>query len=121
VKPGAVEIVLKVRDEASRELRHATLAMLRHQIFNEISNERERQDQLHGDHSAVWLPTGDALSVLVEEVGEVARAVIEKDPAQLRAELIQTAAVSLAMLEGLYLRRLTESDQVLAHAAREGL
>jgi NTP pyrophosphatase (non-canonical NTP hydrolase) len=42
------------------------------------------------------------LAVLMEEVGEVARALIEKEPVDdLRAELIQVAAVAHAWAESL--------------------
>jgi NTP pyrophosphatase (non-canonical NTP hydrolase) len=41
------------------------------------------------------------LAVLGEEVGEVSRAFLEKDAAGLRAELVQVAAVCIAILEGI--------------------
>jgi hypothetical protein len=39
------------------------------------------------------------LAVLVEEVGEVARAVMEHDAGQVHTELVQVAAVAVAWLE----------------------
>jgi NTP pyrophosphatase (non-canonical NTP hydrolase) len=41
------------------------------------------------------------LRVLVEEVGEVAKAQQDETDAELRAELIQVAAVAVAMVEAL--------------------
>jgi hypothetical protein len=40
-------------------------------------------------------------AVLAEECGEVARAVLDKDDAALRLELVQVAAVAVAWLESL--------------------
>ncbi len=67
----------------------------RSDIFMAISTERERQDRLHPDD----YPDGVFLAVLVEEVGEVARAWLEYEPKQLRTELVQVAAVCVRMLE----------------------
>jgi hypothetical protein len=41
------------------------------------------------------------MAVLTEEVGEVARAVMERDRDGLRAELVQVAAVAVAWIEGI--------------------
>ena len=41
------------------------------------------------------------LTVLTEEVGEVGRAILDRDHPNLRAELIQVAAVAVAWLEGM--------------------
>lgn len=62
-----------------------------------IQDERARQDakwgadQHHDPH--LWT------TILAEEFGEVARAVLEHDAAGLRAELVQVAAVCVAWLE----------------------
>jgi NTP pyrophosphatase (non-canonical NTP hydrolase) len=83
--------------------------MRRVDILNAIADERLFQQEKWGaPHD--W-GTGDASShevepmtkvgVLTEELGEVARAVLERDDSQLRAELIQLAAVAIAWLEGL--------------------
>ena len=88
-------------------------------VLQEIADERERQDEKHGaiqnipngtgtdqfrlyrlsalryrnDHGfATWL------SVLEEEVEEAA---LEDDPAKLRAELIQVAAVAVKWIENI--------------------
>jgi NTP pyrophosphatase (non-canonical NTP hydrolase) len=60
--------------------------------------ERKRQDEKWGrqDHGPdMWLP------ILAEELGEVAKAILEGDPGDYRKELIQIAAVAIAALEAL--------------------
>ena len=55
-----------------------------------------------GDCSSPAVPPIVKAAVLTEEVGEVARAVLDQaDPGELRAELVQVAAVAVAWLEGL--------------------
>lgn len=69
--------------------------MNRADIFEQISNEREDQEEK-------WpfsVPEEVMLTVLTEEVGEVARAVLEKDREMLQAELIQVAAICCKWLE----------------------
>jgi NTP pyrophosphatase (non-canonical NTP hydrolase) len=71
------------------------------QIFKEIAHERARQDAKFGEqnHTAErWL------TILGEEVGEVNRAVIDhwhggKNLDAYSAELVQVAAVAIAMLQ----------------------
>ena len=80
----------------------------------EICEERDRQNEKWGvqNHSPIeWT------SILMEEVGEVSREALEyhfkkfyKDTGQLaryEKELIQVAAVALAMLESLHRNELT--------------
>jgi hypothetical protein len=55
-----------------------------------------------GDCSHPETPNRQRLAVLMEEVGEVARAILNHQPAELRAELVQVAAVCAAWLEGLH-------------------
>jgi NTP pyrophosphatase (non-canonical NTP hydrolase) len=65
-------------------------------IMERIDTERKRQERMWGqqDHSpAVWL------SILAEEFGEVAKALNENDPSGYKGELIQVAAVAVAMIE----------------------
>ena len=81
--------------------------MNRTDIYSEIDDERRRQNEKWGGTHA-W-GTGDCssrsvhnstkLMVLAEECGEVARAVLDIDAEQLRAELVQVAAVAVAWLE----------------------
>jgi len=81
-------------------------------IIGDILLERRRQEQLKAEGrfsaTAADMVDAEALAVLVEEVGEVARAVLEKQRLandkhgkDLRKELVQTAAVCVAWLEGL--------------------
>jgi NTP pyrophosphatase (non-canonical NTP hydrolase) len=71
----------------------------RMQIFERISIERERQDELHE------FPQSIRLAVLMEEVGEIAKELQEKDEYKnvinLYVELIQTAAVCVRWIEEL--------------------
>jgi len=75
-------------------------------IFDLIHKERRRQATLWNQphdwgYGDVAHPIGETikLAVLLEEVGEVARNVLEKESP--RDELVQVAAVAVAWLEGL--------------------
>ena len=84
--------------------------MTRAEVYALVSAERTRQaEKWRGNHT--W-GAGDCSSgsiapivkaaVLAEEVGEVARAVLDRESDdRLRAELVQVAAVAVAWLEGL--------------------
>jgi hypothetical protein len=96
--------------------------MTRAEIMTLIEAERERQaEKWHGRHA--WgsgdcselaaysdvvsdrgQPQYDRLvkaAVLAEEAGEAVKAALDVEPEQFRTEVIQTAAVALAILEGL--------------------
>lgn len=83
--------------------------MTREDIYAAIDRERLCQaakwDQEHawgyGDCSSGDVPVTVKVAVLAEEFGEVSRAVLDKNSAGLRAELVQVAAVAVAWLEGL--------------------
>lgn len=65
-------------------------------VIQDILNERVRQELKWGiqKHEApMWL------TILVEEVGEVAKAIFEENPQGYREELIQVAAVAEAAVE----------------------
>lgn len=64
------------------------------EVFLNIIKERMRQDKKH----AIFVHS-EALAVLVEEVGEVARAL--QEGAGLEEELLQTAAFCIRWLEHL--------------------
>jgi NTP pyrophosphatase (non-canonical NTP hydrolase) len=67
-------------------------------LLHEIMDERDRQDTKWGvqNHDAYkWL------AILGEEVGEVNRAALDGDKQNYREELIQVAAVAMAMVESL--------------------
>lgn len=71
----------------------------RQQILKKISIERDRQiakwgEQHHPDQ--FWF------LILTEELGEVARALYEGDPAHAYKELVEVAAVAAAWLEDKY-------------------
>jgi len=87
-------------------------------IYQRITHERERQSRLVESGSIPWdcadqfVGHDQKLAVLVEEVGKVARVLIEKPNwnlgdnrgsflAKLREELNQVAAVSVAWLEAI--------------------
>jgi hypothetical protein len=76
--------------------------------LRDVHEERLRQDELVRTGKIPWdccdptAPEGYKLAVLTEEIGEVARAILEHDdPAHLRQELIQTAAVAVAWAESI--------------------
>ncbi|MDT3440284.1 MULTISPECIES: hypothetical protein [unclassified Pseudofrankia] len=69
-----------------------------------VEAEVARAHRKHGERSILnpAMPDAVRLPVLVEEVGEVARAMLEgADPRHLRDELIQVAAVALTWVEAL--------------------
>lgn len=69
-------------------------------ILREVRVERERQELLRDAGTIGPVDTdGQRLAVLVEEVGEVARAM--NDGKGLREELIQVAAVAVAWVEAI--------------------
>ena len=66
--------------------------------IGDVIEERQRQDAKWGDQSG--LPRERMLAVLMEEVGEVAEAILANGkPRDLRAELVQVAAVAVQMIE----------------------
>ena len=69
-------------------------------ILQEIRNERARQDAKWG--SQRHLPPYTWMTILMEEVGESARASLEGDPVGYGDELVQVAAVAVAALESHY-------------------
>jgi NTP pyrophosphatase (non-canonical NTP hydrolase) len=74
-------------------------------VYEDIDKERARQDEKWGwspDDGVTIMSGPDVhakVSVLAEEFGEVAHAVLEGDDANLEDELIQVAAVAVAWLE----------------------
>lgn len=78
---------------------------IRDAVLRDIRDERERQYTIHSQTCREMARSGDfgaCLAVLMEEVGEVARALNDSEPTdQLRAELVQVAASAVAWVEGL--------------------
>jgi hypothetical protein len=78
------------------------------EIASAVAAERDRQRRIwgrdhphgHGDCSSPSVPLMVKVAVLSEECGEVARAALDGDTANLRDELIQVMAVCHAILEG---------------------
>lgn len=66
-------------------------------ILEDVAAERRRQDEKWGPSERRPVPS---LSVLVEEVGEVAEAMQRNHVTDVVGELIQVAAVAVAMIEG---------------------
>lgn len=67
--------------------------------LHDILSERFRQDTKWGKQHhtpAEWM------LILQEEVGEAAKAILEKDQSHHQTEMIQVAAVALAALEDYY-------------------
>ena len=79
-------------------------------MIGDVLRERQRQEDLHAPRTCANpdMPDGDKLAVLTEEVGEVAKALCERDEYDtglfakaLRDELIHVAAVAVAWAEAL--------------------
>jgi NTP pyrophosphatase (non-canonical NTP hydrolase) len=66
------------------------------EIINAIIKERKRQDYLHPRNKQ-----HEYLAIITEEIGEVAKAILEKDKNNQREEIIQVAAVAIRWLEEL--------------------
>lgn len=85
------------------------------EVFTLVEAERNRQEQLKAEGKFLFTCADDAmadterLAVLTEEVGEVAREVLELqnlveekgDVDRLRTELVQVAAIAVAWVEAL--------------------
>lgn len=107
--PEAKAIRESVDPERARHVVEASRLLGRHGIWEEVAQERARAHIKHGDTSMESLAIDDLtrLTVLVEEVGEVARAFNEArhrpplDMAGLREDLIQVAAMAGAWAEAL--------------------
>lgn len=97
---NAVEARLDaVRQAADRKPLHAVTAA----TLDLVAAERQRQDVKWGRSPGHW-PNGSGvkLAVLVEEVGEVARALLEEEgDERLLEELVQVATVAVAWAETL--------------------
>lgn len=83
--------------------------MNRSQVYQLVDAERDRQREKwrgphqwgEGDCSSNTVHATVKAAVLTEECGEVARAVLDQRPLDLRDELVQVAAVAVAWLESL--------------------
>lgn len=68
-------------------------------VFADILCERKEQDRKFPDD--VRMDPHRWLAIFTEEVGEVAREVVERDTDKLYQELVQAVAVGVAWLEDL--------------------
>lgn len=73
------------------------MSELTEMVLKEVRAERARQDEKWG--SQRLLPDGKWLAILTEELGEVAKAVLEHDDGEITKELIQVGAVAVAWAE----------------------
>lgn len=73
----------------------------RKSIFERISNHRDKMDERYSREALAGLPAHLRNTILAEEVGEVARAVLESDRANLEDELYDVAQVVVAWLESI--------------------
>jgi NTP pyrophosphatase (non-canonical NTP hydrolase) len=69
------------------------------EVLKDVVAERARQDAKWG--SQRHLPDLLWHAILSEEVGECAKAILERDRENLRTELIQVAAVAVATVEAI--------------------
>lgn len=72
--------------------------MIETDILEEIAAERAAQLLKWGQEGH---PAGKWSLILAEEFGEVAKAALELRPMQMRAELVQLAAVAVAWIESI--------------------
>ena len=86
--------------DADQRWQDALARARRQDVLAEVGRERSRQEWLRTAGAIGPVDTdGERLAVLVEEVGEVARAM--NDGKGLREELIQVAAVAVAWVEAI--------------------
>lgn len=81
--------------------------MLTEKVINSILAERKRQDDKWGiqrHQPDYWM------LIAIEEVGEIAQALLQNDRESYRKELIQTAAVFVAWLESEF--ALTDGEDI---------
>lgn len=72
--------------------------MDRYKIFELINQERDKQDAKWGALPRC-LPDLLWIDILLEELGECAKAILKQDWNNLKVEIVQVAAVAIAWLE----------------------
>ncbi len=75
--------------------------MSQESVIHEIREERDRQDVKWGVAAERNQTKMKWLTILMEEVGEVAESILEHDDENYPVELVQVAAVCVAALEDL--------------------
>ena len=78
------------------------------QLLQDIQDERARQDVKWGRATERNLTKREWLTILMEEVGEVAESILECDDANYPVELVQVAAVAVAALESYYAQQVKQ-------------
>ena len=91
--------MFKDTEAAQRFTGRQKLYVIQQRLLSGIVAERQAQDKKWGDQRG--LPRERWATILTEEVGEIARAILENDTPGLKTELIQLAAVSVAFAEAL--------------------
>ena len=85
----------------SKEVR----ALMLDKILASVRKERTNQDEKwNGDNNIVFRSRADGLAVLTEEVGEAACSHLEGDEESFFNEMIQVAAVAVAICEAVGLK-----------------
>jgi hypothetical protein len=87
------------RHSAAGELDHGDRIYQAIKNLRKIAEERTYQDSRHGVPNERGYTYGDWMVVLAEEVGEVAHAMQDGTREQIIEEVVDVAAVALAMLE----------------------
>ena len=75
------------------------MSVIQEGLWLQIKEERDRQDDKFGAQRK--LTQREWLAILMEEVGEIAESILERDDENYPVELIQVAAVCVAALEDL--------------------
>jgi len=76
------------------------LKEIRDTIIIKIVTERNRQDAKWGRYAGLWDDSDQLkLTVVMEEIGEIAKAILEDDSINLYEEIIQSMAVLMAWAE----------------------
>lgn len=85
-------------------------------VVGDVINERARQDEQWGEQNHADFPW---VAILTEEVGEVAQAALHRHfggkACDLRAELIQVAAVAVAFVEAIDRRQRSDAHEFGTH------
>lgn len=74
-------------------------AVTRRAVLEDVSRERDRQEKIHGPQSLIRMGAAFGFPVLLEELGEASSAFLERKPDEYRKELVQVAAVAVAMIQ----------------------
>ena len=96
-------------------LRARSSQSVRDVVFSMISDERRRQDEKWGNSHDLMMSDSDWLSILTEEVGEVADANNNGDWVNLREEVVQVATVAVKWLEVMALREQVANTERYNH------